>query len=63
MSASQNGSIRVWDKAFKYKQIAAHSKAVLALNFFSNGSLISSSEDKTIKTWNTPQYIPEKTIN
>jgi WD40 repeat protein len=62
-SASQNGIIRVWDNNFNFKEINAHSKAVLSLNVFPNGTLISSSEDKSIKTWNTQQYILDKTIS
>jgi len=62
-SASQDGIIRVWDNNFNFKEIKAHSKAVLSLKVFSNGTLISSSEDKSIKTWNTQQYILEKAIS
>ena len=63
VSASQNGSIRLWDKSFKsYKTENAHSKSVLALKVSTNGILISSSEDKTIKTWNTNRYILERNI-
>jgi WD40 repeat protein len=62
-SASQDGIIRVWDNNFNSKEIKAHSKAVLSLNVFPNGTLISSSEDKSVKTWNTQQYILEKSIN
>jgi di- and tripeptidase len=62
-SASQDGIIRIWDNTFSSKEIKAHSKAVLSLNFFPNGTLISSSEDKSIKTWNTQQYILAKSIN
>jgi len=62
-SASQDGIIRIWDNTFSSKEIKAHSNAVLSLNFFPNGTLISSSEDKSIKTWNTQQYILAKSIN
>ena len=62
-SASQNGILRVWDNNFNSKEIKAHLKAVLSLNVFPNGTLISSSEDKSIKTWNTQQYILEKSIS
>jgi WD40 repeat protein len=63
ISASQDGTIIVWDNSFHSKIIQAHSRAVLALKFFSNRTLISCSEDKTIKTWNTQQYIFEKIIH
>jgi WD40 repeat protein len=62
VSASRNGSLVIWDNSFQSKEIKAHSKAVLALNVFPNDTIISCSEDKTIKTWNTQQYILEKTI-
>jgi WD40 repeat protein len=62
-SASQDGIIRVWDNTFNSKEIKAHSKAVLSLNVFPNGTLISSSEDGLIKTLNTQEYILEKTIS
>jgi len=61
-SASQNGNIKIWDNTFQPKEIKAHSKAVLALNEFLNGTFISCSEDRTIKTWNPQQYILEKKI-
>ncbi len=64
VSASEDGKITVWDNNFQSKEIQAHSRAVLTLNIFdASGTLISSSEDKTIKTWNTRQYILEKTIH
>jgi len=59
-SASQNGNIKIWDNTFQPKEIKAHSKAVLALNEFLNGTFISCSEDRTIKTWNPQQFILEK---
>jgi len=61
--ASQDGIIRIWDNTFNSKEIKAHSKAVLSLKVFPNGTLISSSDDGSIKTWNTQQYILEKTIS
>ena len=63
VSASLNGSIRVWDKLFQtFKIENAHSKATLALKVLNNGSLISGSQDKTIRTWNTNSYIFLKNI-
>ena len=58
VSASLNGNQTIWGNTFNFKVIKAHSKAVLSLNV---SKCFTYSDNETITTWNTQQYILEKT--